>query len=388
MPVFKCFFKIISKNRTSIFIYVGIFTALTLLFSASSKSDQSKNYSETTISIAVIDRDDSKLSKALTGYLSEHNKLVDLPDNTELLQDALFYRNVEYILYVPHGFEKNYTHDPNSALLENVKLPGSTSGIYTDKQIDRYLTTVKAYLSSGFGVTDALANTAKDLQQSTAVEMLEGKQSPGRGAGYYFQYLAYILIALIISTLAPVLIAFNQSDLLRRMESSSLRLRERNVQIAFGCIVTSLAVWMILMLVALLMFGGEANTTAFALQVTNSLVFLAVSISLAFLIGQFFKSTSALSAANNAVALGMSFLCGIFVPQELLGKGVLAVAKFLPGYWYIRSNDMLSAAANASALDMRLYMEGILIQLGFAVAIFAVALVVSRQKKLRPSVRV
>ena len=37
----------------------------------------------------------------------------------------------------------------------------------------------------------------------------------------------------------------------------------------------------------------------------------------------------------------MCFLCGIFVPLEYLGAGLVRAAHFLPAYWYIISADRI-----------------------------------------------
>ena len=41
----------------------------------------------------------------------------------------------------------------------------------------------------------------------------------------------------------------------------------------------------------------------------------------------------------------MSFLCGVFVPLDIMGKGVKTVAHFLPVYWYEISNNLLNNSA-------------------------------------------
>lgn len=384
MSIFNCFFSIIWKNKITIIIYTIVFVVLSVALSGTLQSQTDSIYKDASIPIAVIDRDNSKLSAALTGYLNGRQKLVDLPDNTQSLQDAIFYRDVEYILIIPESFENNLKGlkdlktDSDITLLENVKLPNSTSGIYIDNQIDGYLATVEAYLNAGYKLSEAADLTSDDMKSVTTVEMYGGEQKAINKSAYYFNFMAYIILALIIGAIGPVLIAFNKSDLARRIESSSLKLRERNMQIALGCIISSAVIWLGLIIIAFMLYGSEIISSVGLLSMANNFIYLIVCICVAFLTGQFMKSTSALAALNNAVSLGMSFLCGTFVPQDLLGSGVLFVAKFLPAYWYVRSNDMLYM----SAFNGRIYIEGIGIQLGFAAAIFAVALVVSRQKKL------
>lgn len=385
MPVFKCFLKIMNKNKGMLIMYMAIFVGLSLILTNANATRAESLYKDTALPIAVIDRDESELSKALSAYLDERHSIAELPDEEEALQDALFNRDVTYILFVPEGFEADFIKDAESASLENVKLPDSASGVYLDNQIDRYISTLKTYLWADYTLTDALANTSTDLKVDTDVVIAGGTEESVSGVVYYFHIMPYILLSIISSVLGPMLIAFNKEALLRRTESSSLKLLERNTQIALGCAVSSLLMWGILIVTGFVMYREEMFTSVSALRIVNSLVFLVVSTCIGFLIGQLTKNTNALSAVTNVVGLGMSFLCGIFVSQNLLGEGVLTVAKFLPAYWYIRNNDLLTSTAGLNTSDMSIYGEGILIQLGFALAIFAVALVVSRQKKLNPA---
>jgi len=386
MPVFNCFYKIVKKNITSILIYTVVFIAVFILFANTSNSDIDGRFSNTPIPMAVVDRDQSSLSKALADYLGERHELVDLPDDTEALQDALFFRDIEYILWIPDGFEETFLSKSTNLLLENTKLPGSTSGIYIDNQIDRYLATINAYLNAEFKLADALINTSEDLALTTAVELNTGEPRGVSMIAAYFQYLPYVLIAIVISALGPVLMVFNQRDISKRMEASSLTLRERNIQIALGCIVISLVLWGIFMAAMVALNSNDIFTLTSALRVLNSLIFLIVSMGIAFLLGQFLKTTESLTFMTNCISLGMSFLCGIFISQELLGSGILSIAKFLPAYWYIRNNDILTDITSLNTANIQPYLQGILVQLGFAAALLIVALVISRQKKFHPVV--
>ena len=82
---------------------------------------------------------------------------------------------------------------------------------------------------------------------------------------------------------------------------------------------------------------------------------------------------------SNILGLGMSFLCGIFVPQSMLGEKVLAIGRFLPAYWNVRIVNMLAPYAD-DALSMRTYWMCIGIQLLFFVVLFTVYLVVEHRR--------
>ena len=42
------------------------------------------------------------------------------------------------------------------------------------------------------------------------------------------------------------------------------------------------------------------------------------------------------------MALGTSFLCGVFVPLNMLPNIVVFIGHLLPTYYYVKTNDLLS----------------------------------------------
>ncbi len=75
----------------------------------------------------------------------------------------------------------------------------------------------------------------------------------------------------------------------------------------------------------------------------------------------------------------MSFLCGVFVPQSLLGENVLTAAKFLPMYWYVKANGIL-AGTTGEVFTNEKFFKYLAVELFFAVALYAAALAVTKAK--------
>ena len=46
---------------------------------------------------------------------------------------------------------------------------------------------------------------------------------------------------------------------------------------------------------------------------------------------------------TNISSLTMAFISGVFVPQYLLGEGLLTIAKFTPMYWCVYASNMVDA---------------------------------------------
>jgi ABC-2 type transport system permease protein len=88
------------------------------------------------------------------------------------------------------------------------------------------------------------------------------------------------------------------------------------------------------------------------------------------------------AGAINVITLGMSFLGGVFVPQSVMSKSVLSVGRFLPSYWFVRANDAIGELSRFDPGSLRPIYGSILIQLGFAAALFSVALLLSKERRL------
>lgn len=81
------------------------------------------------------------------------------------------------------------------------------------------------------------------------------------------------------------------------------------------------------------------------------------------------------------ISLGLCFLSGVFVPQLFLGDSVLKVVQFNPVFWFVKANETIGnlSVINQETLGPVFIDMGIV--LAFAVAVFAIAMVVSRAQR-------
>ena len=174
MQVFKLCMKIIRKNLRSMAIYVVIFLAVSLLISFLSSGQQAQQADYTTYknSIAFISEEESVLVAGLREELAKVANFVTLPDEKEKLQDALFFRNVTYIVRIPEGFTQRFM-DGEPAELEKTIVPASVTNTYTDLTINQYLNTARLYVNQMEGITqeDLVSRVREDLAVSTPVTL-------------------------------------------------------------------------------------------------------------------------------------------------------------------------------------------------------------------------
>lgn len=386
MQVYKAFFKVIYKNLSQIMIYVGVFLFFTVLSAKVYTNPVNTNFAETKINIAFVNHDtNSKLVQGLKNYLSKNANIINIPGNTKSLQDALFFRKVEYIVKVPEGFTDGFLSG-KTVSLEKTTVPGSTSGIYMDSIINKYLNTAKIYTDNINSVSEEqlISSINKDLSQKTEVKVNNpsGSTTKNETCAYYYNYLAYSLFAILILGVCSVMMVFNNTDLKKRSLCSPLKLRNMNFQMIMGNISYALLAWIAMIFTSFIMYGGYMLSVKGLLLILNSFIFTLAALSISFLIGNVIKSRNAMSAAANVVSLGTCFISGVFVPQVLLGKTVLKIASFTPTYWYVKSNNDIGNLVDFKMENIMPIFNNMLIIIGFATAVLAVTLVVIKQRRL------
>jgi ABC-2 type transport system permease protein len=153
------------------------------------------------------------------------------------------------------------------------------------------------------------------------------------------------------------------------------------MQFILAALLYTLISWLV-MIICCVIFNFKnsfnMNTVYF---IINSLIFAICGASISYLIGNLVKGRNAISAISNVVTLGSCFISGVFVPQEFLGGSVLKIASFTPTYWFVKANNRIAELTQFDFSHVEPILSGMLIQVGFALAFFAVALVIAKEKR-------
>ena len=378
MTVYKGFLTITRRNIRMMFLYLAIFLSISVMVQVATGGNADE-FEQVSLNIAVIDKDGGELAKGLADYLSHYHTLVDLPDDPSIIQDRMFYREIYYVVTIPEDFEKRCLY--GDEMLPVTKVPGSNSGFYVDQQINTFMNDVRIMARSGFPLSDAIQSVIDNSTDKAKVTLIDkngfGGQQPLHA--FMFQYMPYILISILCYSMSYIMIAFRNQDVKRRMMCSAVPARSQNFQLILGFATVGLAVYGICALMPFLMYGKTfINDPNMPYYLLNSFLMMLVALSLSFLIGTLVHSEDVISAIVNVVSLGMSFLCGLFVDLEILGKGVRTFAQFLPAYWYEVANGLLANNSTFSHAQQTSLYTCYGLQLLFAAAILGVAMVISR----------
>ena len=356
-------------------IYIAVF--LFISFQLAGNSDTQEQFKETKLDVAVFDRDGTDASRSLKEYIGKKHNLTDIKDDEDTILDMLYYETVDYVLIIKEGYGEKLAAGELDGLFENYRVHDSFSAVFMSNQLDEYVKTVNACQVSGLATDAAITKAEGLLTSGSEVEIAEfgktGNKDFSARFSYYFQYMPYIFISVLISSLCPVLAVMEEKDIKDRTNCSSVKASSAAMQIILGCIVFILFVWLVFMAAGTAMYGGLYRGRAWT-AVLNSFVFTLISAGIAILISSFGLKDQAVSALTQVIGLGMSFLCGVFVPQEFLGDGVLKAAHVLPAYWYIRANNMLAGTSDEAYSSGKIALF-IGIEAAFAAALFAAVII-------------
>lgn len=379
MQIYKTFLKIALRSLSYGFIYIGIFLGVSINISRSQLNDNTVTFEASKVEIAVIDRDNSYLSKELYGYLDKAHIIKSIKDSEESWLDELFAHTVEYVLVIENGFEKQTLDGDSKSRLTSYAAPDSRSAYIVSSQLESWMQNLNAYINAGYKPETASAKALEISEMSAQVSYLkDGAADKPTAFGVFFHFIPYILLCVLINSLGPVLIIWNRPEIRSRTAVSGVSSRSRNWGMIGATATYSLLVMAILIGASAIFYRKEFLSESTPYHLLNSVCFLAVSIAVTFLVAQLSRKMTTLSIWSNILGLSTSFLCGVFVSRSILPDKVVSFSKCLPTYWYINiADEMYSYDGHLSSLAK----QSFIIQLLFAAAIMAVAFVVIRFKR-------
>ncbi len=304
MRVFKNYFKIAKAHKVAIILYTVIFIAI---MSFSTKSDDTNNiYTNVRPDIYVKDEANTDLSRGLYSYLEKKAVIKEMDES--VVEDKLFYQMISASLVIEKDFDKSKNVNFKAA-------PNDMYGMTIKELVNQYLSQVNAYKIAGFKDKDAIKYTNEDLEKRVDVEIKSGSKI-GRedNSIFYFNFINYLILSQVL------------------------------------LIVTGFVVWALYILMFVVLYKYDFSLAHTNLMMVNSFFFTISVVTKAVLISSLVKNQNAIQGIMQIVSLGSSFLCGAFVPQDLLSKTALTLGKIFPSYYYIKNNEMLIENPNISTI--------------------------------------
>lgn len=380
MTVFKKALKIMYKEKFQILLYTGILIGVCII-NQTFNTTQDSTYYDVKPDIMIVNNDkENTITEGFINYLDKYTNIKDIDSSKEEnINDAVFYREVNYVVYIDNDFSEKLE---NGIIPEiNIKQTGDANSSYTELLVEKYIKVASLY-TKYFTGKELNEKVEKVLDNDINIELkTKINQTNASLTSSYFSFLNYAFIAACVYVICMVLASMKENNIQRRNSISSLKPSKLNKELLYANGLFVFIMWIIYMIIGLIFFKDNLlnmNGIMFAL---NSLVFIFNCLTLGLLIGNITSNKNAIGGILNVLGLGTSFLCGCFVPTEYLPEMVVNVSKVLPSYWYVKNNNLISQTDvfNSSFYNEFLVSIGVII--GFSIIFIILTNIISKKKQ-------
>lgn len=344
-------------------------------------NNKAMTFTNTKPNILIVNNDkDGVLTKNLVDYLNKNTNIVKIKDSEEARDDALFYRDVSYIIYIPTSYSKNVLNGINSTL--DIKSTNDYNASLAEMILKKYIEVENVYASIYRDEAKIINAINKNLETNSNVEITSKLNTTTmEKTARFYNFASYCIMAVTIYIVCLVLSSFHNEMINKRIVVSSMNYKKHNRLILGASFAYALIVWILYIVLGIILLGDVMFNIRGLIYVLNTLIFTFVALTLALLISTITNNKNAISGIVNVVALAQAFLCGAFIPTQWLPNSVLTIAHVLPAYWYINTNDILKELETISSTTLKPVIINSIILILFSLIFIILNNIISKKKR-------
>ena len=377
MTVFKTFLKVLDKYKVTVIMYtVMLITFGGLNFQT---SDSSMNFTASKPNIFIINEDENVgITKDFVEYLNKNTNVKNIEHNENSINDALFYRDVNYIIYIDEDFREDILNGNNPKI--EIKTTGDYQASIAEILVNKYLKTVSIYSKVYNEESEIIKKVNETLSLEVNTNLLSKLDTNSLSkVTFYYNFLSYSVLAGCVYVICLILSSFKEEKINKRTIISSMNYKKINFKLLLCNCLFAVILWIFYIILGFILLGNIPSNHLI-IYIINSFIFTICSVTIAFLIANLVNNKGALNGIVNVVALGSSFLCGAFVPMEWLPDSVLTIAHILPSYWYIKTNELLKTIEIINLESLKPILNNILVLVIFIIIFIILTNVITKLK--------
>lgn len=405
MQSFKCMMRLFLRNINFPLIYIVGFSFIALLVSSGSYAPASDGRSDGAFerapyTYAVIDRDGSVVSASIEEVLAGGGTRVEVADERQAIQDFAAKGSADYLLIIPEGYGaalmgEGAADSEDVPQMETVYGYGSLAGAYVDQVVGTYVSVLHS-----LGVAEAeklndgsqesiqeLIERAREIantQAEASVIPMLASSSETEQFFNYLQWSMYPLFTGILVCIGVVLYSAGRVDVRRRNLASPLPFFSYNMQLVLSCICIMLIADIWVFGLGMLVYhegAGALGVGACAMCALAVIVFSLIPASIGFMLGALGANIAIANSVGNIGGLVVSFFGGAWFPLSLMMPLTVAMAHWLPGYWYVSALGQIDLGAmEAGSVDGIALASSFAVMFLFAAAFLSAGLVAAKRR--------
>lgn len=380
MTVFNTFWKVINKYKGTIILFTVMLVTFGGINTTSSNSTVDFTNSKPDI-IIVNNSGNNALTKNLISYLKKNTNVKNIKNTEEARNDALFYREVNYIVYIPKDYQKDVLSGKTPVI--DIKTVGDYTSSLAEMLLTRYLKIQSIYAKNISTEQELITVINKNLSKTSEVTITSKVDTTKTSrVSRYFNFASYSAMFIIIFVICMVLSSFHAKAIKKRTIISSMNYKTHNKYLLRASFVYSIIVWILFMLLGTILFSNTILSLRGLVYAINLLIFIFTSLTLALLLSTLIDNKDAVNGIVNVISLGSAFLCGAFIPTEWLPETVIKISRIFPTYWYVNSNDLLASLQTINMTSLNQVIINMIVMLVFALIFIIINNIVSKKKQI------
>ena len=318
MTVYKTFFKVVNKYKFLIIIY----TAMLILFAGFNMqtSQNSTNFVAEKPDVLIINNDkEQKLSKNLVEYIEKNSNIVDIENDEEARNDALFYRDVSYIIYIPENYSKDFLNGLNPEI--NIKSAGDAGSSYAEMMLTRYIKVANIYQKELQNEDELIKTINETLEKEAETEITSKLDTDNLSrAVFYYNFMNYSILAGCVYVICIIISSFREEKIRKRTVISSMNYKKFNRQLLVSNGALAFILWLLYVVLSFILIGHIMFTAHGLILIANSFVFSICSLTIAFLIANLINNKNAINGIINVVALRFKLFMWCFCTSRMVAR--------------------------------------------------------------------
>lgn len=375
MTIFKTYWKIVKKNIGIIILY----TVMLLVFGTMNlkTNKNSFEYVSSKPDIIIVNNSSGIITDNLISYLKTNANVKNITDENDI-DDAVFFRDANYVIYIPKDFESKLENGKEFNI--DIKTNNSYDSYIASELLNKYLDVFSKYMNLYNDKILAIQKLDNTLNKKADV-VIENKTSLNTKTSLFYNFSSYSIMAIVIYIICLVLSSFNDEKISKRTSLSGMNYKTFNNYLYISSFTFTIIIFIVYLILSFLILKNSILNINGFLYSLNMFIFFIVSFTMAILISNLVKSKGAISGVVNVISLGSAFLCGAFIPVKYMPSFALKIAHIFPTFYFIDNNEYIASLQNFDKASYEFVLKNLIIMIIFVMIFLILNTLVTRFKR-------
>lgn len=375
MTIFKTYWKIVKKNIGIIILY----TVMLLVFGTMNlkANKNSFEFISSKPDIIIVNNSSGIITDNLISYLKTNANVKNITDENDI-DDAVFFRYANYVIYIPKEFENKIENGKEFNI--DIKTNNSYDSYIASELLNKYLDVFSKYMNLYNNKILAIQKLDNTLNKKTSV-VIENKTNLNSKTSLFYNFSSYSIMAIVIYIICLVLSSFNDEKISKRTSVSGMNYKTFNKYLYISSFTFTFIIFIVYLILSFLILKSSILNINGILYSLNMFIFFIVSFTMAILISNLVKSKGAISGVVNVISLGSAFLCGAFIPVKYMPSFALKIAHIFPTFYFIDNNEYIASLQNFDKASYEFVLKNLIIMIIFVMIFLILNSLVTRFKR-------